>query len=163
MTEGCSMSEKSAQTVPESANEGVLPIQITRRALLKGVIGVLGALGLGGLFYGVYRFLSPGAGGGTPVEISMSEIPAGATQYFQYGGSSGILFREEDGSFKAFSLVCTHLACTVTWRQERKEFYCPCHDGYFDAEGRVLSGPPPSPLERWKVEVKGDKVVIGAA
>jgi Rieske Fe-S protein len=25
-----------------------------------------------------------------------------------------------------------------------------------------LSGPPPAPLERWKVEVKGDKVIIGA-
>ncbi len=163
MIEGLTMSEKSSQIVPESANEGALPIQITRRALLKGVIGILGAFGLGGLFYGMYRFLSPGSGGGTPVEISLSEIPAGGAQYFQYGGSPGILFRGEDGSFKAFSLVCTHLACTVTWRPERNEFYCPCHDGFFDAEGKVLSGPPPGPLERWKVEVKGDKAVIGVA
>ena len=41
MIEGWSMSENSPQTVPENPNEGVLPIQITRRAILKGVIGVL--------------------------------------------------------------------------------------------------------------------------
>jgi cytochrome b6-f complex iron-sulfur subunit len=163
MIKGWSMSEKSSQTAPAMANEGALPIQVTRRTLLKGVIGILGAFGLGGLFYGVYRFLSPEAGGGAPMEISLSEIPSGGTQYFQYDGSPGILFRGEDGSFKAFSLICTHLACTVTWRPERNGFYCPCHDGFFDAEGKVLSGPPPAPLERWKVEVKGDKVVIGVA
>jgi len=161
MIDGLSRIEEPSRTAPEKSNEGVFPIQIARRALLKGVIGILGALGLGGIFYGVYRFLSPGAG--SPAEVPLSEIPSGGVQYFQYGGSPGILFRGEDESFKAFSLVCTHLACTVTWRPERNEFYCPCHDGFFDAEGRVLSGPPPAPLERWKVEVKGDRVVIGVA
>ena len=74
------MSEKSSQIFLERANEGALPIQTTRRTLLKGVIGILGAFGLGGLFYGMYRFLSPGAGGGTPVEVPLSEIPAGGAQ-----------------------------------------------------------------------------------
>jgi cytochrome b6-f complex iron-sulfur subunit len=96
------------------------------------------------------------------VEIALSEISAGGTAFFQYGGTPGILLREDDHTFKAFSLVCTHLACIVTWNAEKKEFYCPCHDGFFDAEGRVLSGPPPSPLERWKVDLRGDKAVIGA-
>jgi cytochrome b6-f complex iron-sulfur subunit len=69
--------------------------------------------------------------------------------------------QDEDGSLQAFSLVCTHLACTVAWKPEKKEFYCPCHDAIFDAQGRVLSGPPSSPLERWNVQVKNDKVLIG--
>jgi len=155
------MSEKISQTIPQGTREGTLPIQLSRRALLKGVIGLLGAFGLGGLFYGMYRFLSPGAGG-SPVEISLNEIPFGGTQYFQYGGTPGILLRGEDGNLSAFSLVCTHLACTVTWRPERNEFYCPCHHGSFDPEGQVINGPPPRPLERWKVEIKGDRVIIGA-
>ncbi len=87
----------------------------------------------------------------------------GGAYPFQYGTSPGLLFRGEEGSMKAFSLVCTHLACTVSWNPERKNFYCPCHEGLFDAEGHVISGPPPAPLERFKVEVKGDKAVIGAA
>jgi cytochrome b6-f complex iron-sulfur subunit len=95
------------------------------------------------------------------VEIAIGEIPEGGALPFQYGGAPGILFRAEDGTFKALSLVCTHLACTVSWNSEKREFYCPCHEGFFDAEGKAVSGPPPAPLERWKVEVKGEKVVIG--
>ena len=158
------MSEASAQITPgEKPAESTPPTETTRRTLLKGLCGALSVLGFGFLAYGGYRFLAPDAGGGAPVEIPASEISAGGTAFFQYGGAPGILLRSEEGTFRAFSLVCTHLACTVTWNAEKKEFYCPCHDGFFDSEGKVLSGPPPSPLERWKVEVKGEKVVVGAA
>ena len=153
---------ESSRTTMEKTPEKVLPIQNPRRAFLKSFLGVLGVFGLGAWFYGAYRYLSPGAGRESLVEVPLSEIPVGGVYYFQCGGSPGILFREE-GSFRAFSLVCTHLACTVAWKPDRNEFYCPCHDGFFDADGKVLSGPPPAPLERWKVEVKGDQVVIGAA
>lgn len=136
-------------------------VETTRRLLLKGLFGILGGLGIGSIFYGLYRFLAPGAGEKAAVEVSLEDIPEGGVYYFQYGGAPGILLREENGNFKAFSLVCTHLACKVVWNSAKKEFYCPCHDGFFDAEGKVLSGPPPSPLERWKVELKGKKVIVG--
>lgn len=157
------MSKEAVPNLPTSSVEEPLAIPTTRRGLLKGVLGILGAFGLGSLFYGMYQFLSPGAGGAPPVEIPLSEIPEGGTYHFQYGGSPGIIFRGGNGTLTAFSLVCTHLACTVVWKPDKKEFYCPCHDGFFDDQGRVLSGPPPSPLERWKVRVEGDKAVIGAA
>ena len=137
-------------------------IQTDRRTVLKGFLRFLGAFGLGSLLYGAYRFLAPGAGAEASVELSLTEIPSGGTYPFQYGTAPGILFREEDGTMKAFSLVCTHLACTVIWNPDKKNFYCPCHDGLFDAEGNVLSGPPPAPLERLKVKVKGDRVIVGA-
>lgn len=157
------MSEQSAQITPGEKTGGLsLPMQSTRRGLLKGVLGAISAFGMGSILYALYRFLAPGGGGGVPVEISFGDIPVGGTAFFQYGGSPGILLWGEDGALKAFSLVCTHLACTVIWNGEKKEFYCPCHDGIFDGEGKVLSGPPPAPLERWKVEVQGDKVIIGA-
>ena len=157
------MSDGSTLINPEKAKELLPVIHTTRRTILKGVLGTLTVFGLGNLFYGAYRFLAPGAGGGNPVEVSLNELPAGGNYHFQYGGSPGVIFRDEDGSFRAFSLVCTHLACTVVWNSEKKEFTCPCHDGFFDAEGKVLSGPPPAPLERWKVDVRGDKVVVGVA
>lgn len=144
----------SLETIPGSA--------VTRRKVLQGILGLLGAIGLGNVLYGLARFWAPGAGGQAAVEMALSEIPEGGTVSFQYGGIPGILFRAEDGTFKAFSLLCTHLACTVSWIPEKKEFYCPCHEGFFDAEGKVLSGPPPAPLERWKVEVNGEKVVVGS-
>jgi cytochrome b6-f complex iron-sulfur subunit len=157
------MSEESGQTLPAETLYVASDILTTRRILLKGLLSLVGGLSLGGLIYGIYRFLAPRAGADASVEISLRDIPLGGAYPFQYGASPGVLFRGEEGSMKAFSLVCTHLACTVAWNPEKKNFYCPCHEGLFDAEGHVISGPPPAPLERFKVEVKGDRVVIGAA
>lgn len=151
------MSEISTQ----EASKESFAIETNRRGLLKGFFGFLGALGLGSFFYALYRFLAPGAGAHPPVEIPLGEIPLGGTYALKYGGSPGILIHEEDAGLRALSLVCTHLACTVVWNPEKREFHCPCHDALFDAQGSVLSGPPPSPLERWKVQVKGDKVLVG--
>ena len=136
-------------------------ILTTRRGLLKGLFAFLGALGLGSTLYGLYGFLARGEGSYSPVEISLNKIPLGSAYLFQFGGSPAILIREEEGVIEAFSLVCTHLGCTVVWNPEKKEFHCPCHDGLFDAHGNVLSGPPSSPLERWKVKVDGEKVLVG--
>ena len=147
--------EKSVALTPD--------LPSTRRMVLKGLLGFVGAAGCGGLAYGIYRFLAPNARASAPVEISLNDLSPGGTYPFQYGASPGLLFRGEEGTVKAFSLVCTHLACTVSWNPEKKNFYCPCHEGLFDAEGRVISGPPPAPLERFKVEVKDNKVIIGVA
>jgi cytochrome b6-f complex iron-sulfur subunit len=155
------MSEVTTQTKSAAPLETTPGFSVARRKVLKGILGLLGAIGLGNVLYGLARFYAPGAGGQAAVSISLNEIPEGGNVLFQYGGTPGILFRAEDGTFKAFSLMCTHLACTVSWLPEKREFYCPCHEGFFDAEGKVLSGPPPAPLERWKVEVSGEKVVVG--
>jgi cytochrome b6-f complex iron-sulfur subunit len=143
----------------ENSSEILLP----RRRLLKGLFTFFGALGLGGILYGLHGFLARGEGFRSPIEVSLSDIPSGGTYVFQFGGSPAILIHEEEGVLEAFSLVCTHMGCTVVWNAEKKEFHCPCHDGLFDAHGNELSGPPPSPLERWKVEVEGEKVVVGVA
>ena len=157
------MSEESTKPMSEKSSEVISDVQTSRRTLLKGLLGFVGALGLGSFIYGGYRFLAPDAGAYASVEISLNEIPMGETYPFQFGTSPGLLLRGEDGSLKAFSLVCTHLACTVNWNPEKMTFYCPCHDGLFDGEGYVISGPPPTPLERLKVEVKGDKVFVAAS
>ena len=146
----------------EKTMERSTEVQTSRRILLKGLLGFVGAFGLGSLLYASYRFLAPSAGAYAAVELPLADIAPGGTYPFQYGASPGILLRGEDGTFRAFSLVCTHLACTVNWNPEKRAFYCPCHDGLFDAEGNVISGPPPAPLERLKVAVKGDRVVVGA-
>jgi nitrite reductase/ring-hydroxylating ferredoxin subunit len=154
-------SSKAPEKIPDALDRGTLDFITTRRGLFKGLYGLFLAGGLAGLFYGLYRFLAPGGGAAPAVEIPLREIEARGDFAFQYGGSPGILIQGEDGSFRAFSLTCTHLACTVIWVPEKKQFYCPCHDGHFDGEGNVLSGPPPSPLERWRVQVKDDRILVG--
>lgn len=134
-----------------------------RRKTLRSILTFLGALGLGHFFYSSYKFLAPGSGGAKEKEIPLGEIPPGGAYFFKLGNTPGIIIHEEEGNLKAFSLVCTHMACIISWHPEKKEFFCPCHDGYFDSEGKVISGPPPAPLERWAAEVKEDRVLIKMA
>lgn len=56
--------------------------------------------------------------------------------------------RKSENDVIAISAGCTHLGCIVTWDEHQGIFKCPCHDGRFDADGNVLSGPPPAPLKR---------------
>ena len=44
---------------------------------------------------------------------------------------------------------CTHLGCTVNWGEDAQAFICPCHDGKFSVDGKVLGGPPPRPLDAY--------------
>jgi Rieske Fe-S protein len=60
----------------------------------------------------------------------------------------------------AVSAACSHLGCIVTWDEEKKIFQCPCHDGRYDMEGRVISGPPPGPLKRHKTKIEDGKIFL---
>ncbi len=61
------------------------------------------------------------------------------------------------------STTCSHLGCGVSWNAERKLFLCPCHGGVYAADGRVVSGPPPRPLERLPLVVEGGRVRVDAS
>jgi len=71
--------------------------------------------------------------------------------------------RREGEEFSCFNARCTHLGCIVDWNDSGMagkmgwNFYSPCHGGVFDIEGRVITGPPPRPLDalNYKVE-KGE-------
>ena len=52
-----------------------------------------------------------------------------------------------DKNIRAMSATCTHLGCQVQWDAKGKKFRCPCHGGVYAADGRVLEGPPPRPLD----------------
>lgn len=45
-------------------------------------------------------------------------------------------------SYRALSSTCPHLGCQVFWQGAKKQFFCPCHNGIFDASGNPLEGPP---------------------
>ena len=61
----------------------------------------------------------------------------------------------------AFSPVCTHLGCAVSWDSGDKAFVCPCHTSSFSPEGKVMAGPAPRSLDRFDVRVDGIKVMLG--
>lgn len=63
----------------------------------------------------------------------------------------GFVIRNSEDPADVFILNsrCTHLACTVNWKEDAQAFICPCHDGKFSKDGQVLGGPPPRPLDRF--------------
>lgn len=95
-----------------------------------------------------------------PVSIPLADLPVGSSKLITYAGQSVLVLRTQQ-SIKAFSLICTHLGCTVEWQQDQQQFYCPCHDGRFDQFGEVIAGPPPVPLEQFTVNIVDDQVVVG--
>ena len=64
------------------------------------------------------------------------------------------------GDVRAFSAVCTHLACTVQYRPDFQHIWCACHNGHYDLQGKNIAGPPPRPLDAYKVDIAGDEVYV---
>ena len=94
------------------------------------------------------------------VAAKVGELKPNTGKIFKFGEKPGILVRTREGEFKAFSAVCTHLNCTVQYRDDLREIWCACHNGLYDLEGRNVSGPPPRPLEAFSVNVQGEDIVV---
>jgi Rieske Fe-S protein len=91
-----------------------------------------------------------------------SELAAGEVRMFSYPTPQDpcILVRRSNGALAAFSQKCTHLSCAVYYAAARDRLECPCHEGYFSADnGRVLQGPPPRPLPRIRLDVRGEDII----
>ena len=98
-----------------------------------------------------------------PVSVgSIEDIPIYTSRTIRFGRYPAIIINMPEG-LRAYSAVCTHFACIVKWDPDLQQIVCPCHEGYFDAQdGSVISGPPPTPLEKLAIEVVEDQVYIGA-
>lgn len=130
----------------------------SRRAFLQAGLGLLIAGWVGWLLQNV--LFPPVRAEATPVEVPLAELPVGGNKPITYEGKPALVLRTSEGVV-AYSLICTHMGCIVQWQEGKQQFYCPCHDGRFDRDGDVLSGPPPLPLERLPVKVLADKVIVG--
>ena len=92
---------------------------------------------------------------------AVSDVTIGQAKLFFYPTKTDpcLLVRVAANRFVAYSQKCTHLLCPVLYQKEKKQFHCPCHEGYFALEdGRPLAGPPKRPLPRIVLQVKDDSV-----
>ena len=97
------------------------------------------------------------------LDVKASAISPNSGRIVPFAGKPVVLFRTAAGELKALTATCTHLACTVQYRPDRSDIWCACHNGVYDANGTNISGPPPRPLTRLDVAVRGDKIVIRRA
>jgi Rieske Fe-S protein len=70
------------------------------------------------------------------------------------------ILRTSESEVKVLSNLCTHLSCRVTWKEEANEYICPCHDGHFDIQGNVDSGPPPRPLDTYETKIEDGNLFL---
>lgn len=135
-----------------------------RRRLLGFLLGSSVVASLASMFYPVLKFVLPPRTGeldsDTVVAARADELSPNAAKIFRFGNRPGILIRLPEGGYRAFSAICTHLNCTVQYRQREHDIWCACHNGVYDLQGRNVSGPPPRPLEYYDVHVRGDEVVV---
>jgi len=92
---------------------------------------------------------------GNPIIVS-AVIEEGSKTGLAFGDATVVI--SYGGEVRAFSAVCTHLGCIVSWKKDEGIFFCPCHAGKFDPNGNVISGPPPKPLLKYRVKVEGSKI-----
>jgi cytochrome b6-f complex iron-sulfur subunit len=95
-----------------------------------------------------------------------SKVTAGEVNEFQPGTVSHVskgrfyISRLEDGGMLALWQKCTHLGCTVPWREDEGHFHCPCHSSIYTPAGEVISGPAPRPLDLFPIEIVDGAVVV---
>ena len=137
---------------------------MTRRRILDWFLGTsVGAMCVA-VAYPVLRYLVPPELPEAPtsrvVAARDGELKPNQAKVFAFGSRPAILIRLADGSYRAFDATCTHLNCTVQFREDVSRIWCACHNGFYDTAGRNVAGPPPRPLEAFQVNVAGGDVVV---
>ena len=94
------------------------------------------------------------------VAILRSDLPEGLRRLVMVGENPVEVVRSGD-SVTARMLRCTHMGCVVRWQASADEYFCPCHQGRYDANGNPIAGPPPRPLSLVPVAIRGSRVVLG--
>lgn len=146
--------------------------KISRRKAIDFMVGAgFGTLGLATI-YPVIRYIIPPAAQGTGTTAisaaKIGELAPNEGKIFKFGNAPGILILKPGGdpnnpdSYVSFSAVCTHLNCTVQYRSDLKEIWCACHNGHFDLNGNVISGPPPKALPSYRVAIKGEDIFVSS-
>ncbi len=136
----------------------------TRRSVLNYLLGTSTVATLAAILYPVIRFMVPPriveSSGSSVVAAKVNEIKPNQGKIFKFGSKPGILVQTAGGEYRAFSAICTHLDCTVQFKPDERLIWCACHNGRYDLTGKNISGPPPRPLEEFKVNIRGDEIVV---
>lgn len=141
---------------------------VSRRDFIKGATAAIGgliglALGIPAIGYLIDPALRSSAREGWMPVGKLEDIPVGMPYPFSFTSTQvngwertatnhgGFILRksEDPTDILILNSRCTHLGCSVNWKEEARAYLCPCHDAKFGQEGEVLDGPPPRPLDRY--------------
>lgn len=139
-------------------------LHTSRRSFVDWLLGagIVGSILT--FLYPVVRFVLPPAVAEAieqnVVAAKLDELPPNSSKIFKFGRRPGLLVHTPAGELRAFDGICTHLNCTVQYREDIGQIWCACHNGYYDLTGKNIAGPPPRPLPPLRVAVRGDEIVV---
>ncbi len=162
--------------MPDDTRDGS---QVARRAVMAGTgaLAAYAALAACGSSPDQGSAANQGAAlpsAGAPTSDSTSAAPPGGsagqrlttTNDIPVGGGTVIVGKKvvvtqpAQGTFAAFSAICTHQGCTVN-KVVNGTIDCPCHGSKFAiADGSVVHGPASRPLARRQITVSGDAIML---
>jgi len=109
--------------------------------------------------YPILRFVSPPEmpdAGTHQVEAGFTNDPDLLDKGYKivrFGNEPVIVVRVDEGDIRAFAGTCTHLDCIVEYRREKRRIWCNCHNGQYNLQGKQVAGPPPRPLDPFRVDL----------
>ena len=89
-----------------------------------------------------------------PLKRFRVKRPQEYAQGYTFDADRRIFVVRSEDQFHVISAVCTHLGCTVQWREGA--FQCPCHGSRFRPDGAVVGGPAPRPLSWFALSIAPD-------
>lgn len=165
-------------------------VRLTRRDLLRVGLGAAAGLAAGAGAISILRPSGPAplGGNGRPLVrdgewvavATLADLPAGAAVRFSTVAFDGYVVNDA-GTIRALSSVCTHMGCTLAYREEWQDLRCPCHGASFNLSGELANGSSGwsegsgyagdtqaypidlPPLVRPKVKVAGEDVLVWTA
>jgi cytochrome b6-f complex iron-sulfur subunit len=149
----------------DTKSKGPLNGPVSRRGFVKyALLGFSALATAGGVLTPIVAYLWPpkktsAAEGGAVNVASTADLPAGMGQVFSVYNKPVLVINTPDG-YRALSATCTHLGCVLFWNEQRQLIACPCHEAFFNTNGAVVSGPPPSPLPTYRVRVDGEQIYV---
>lgn len=140
----------------------------SRRDLILGAGWAALALGFGvGPLLGFNRFMAPNVLEQEDPKVRCGSLakyaampPGEVNEDFKPVKPSGFWIIREEDRIAAVSIICTHLGCIPSWLPNDRKFKCPCHGSGFKPDGSNFEGPAPRPLERFRIYLDGDQVIV---
>jgi len=135
-----------------------------RRRFVEYLLGGGLLASFASFLYPVLRYLvpprTPDLGSDTVVAARVGDLKPNAGKIFRFGNRPGLLVLTPEKEYRALAATCTHLDCTMQYRDDLHQVWCACHNGIYDLNGRNVSGPPPRPLETYDVHVRGEEIIV---
>lgn len=147
-----------SDSMPRPVTTREFALRFTRRRFIRFILGLSGISAIAAL---IACSKSPAVSPGARVLAgTLDTLPVGAGTVVSAGSGPAIVVNTGQG-VRAYSAICTHAACVVTWDDAADQISCPCHVAFFDpVTGAVVSGPPPAPLPPLSTVIEGQDIYI---